>query len=409
MKLFEKQNERAREALRRRRAIVSPVRVGESRQLPDLASAAKADPKAFMEKVERLIGEGKLRLAKINLKDMQRAFSDVTIPTIALDREGRERAVTASAFPLLVGNLMVAEINDTLEEVDAIGEQLVTDLEDPKKVTIIDRLVTLDTKKDRVEEFEDFPEISASEESFEVLAKRNGRRISISQDMIEQSDTPNIIERINKIVEIASTFVERQTLDAVTDRYGSAAAPGEPYVYRKRGATLTGLYTTNTATHSRAPSGTSVSGNPLSTIANLSAVRAVLANMRDDRGERGVVPISRTILLVPDALLEAAWKLLNSELTAGLVNEKSPWGPSGPFQPRLLSSPKLDDASATDYFMGDFPAQFRRKWQFRFEYVTLGADQQQAFLDRRVAFQARVAWSCGVNAIDHNRVVRSQP
>lgn len=408
MKTFGTQDERNAQRARRR-SIVNPVRAGASRGLGDIVSKAKAEPKAFAETIERLTGEGKIRLADVHLKDAQQALRDVEVEVHVTDQTGRERAVMASAFPLLVGGLMVAEINEGLAAAEMIGDQLVTDLEDPKRISIVDRVVTLDTTGDRTDEEKDFPEIGASEESYELLAKRDGRKLSITQELIEQSDMANIVERVNKLVEIATTKVEKLTLDAVTDRYGSAGSAAEPYVYRPRKTGPASLYTTSTSALTRAPSGTSISGNALASAANLSAARTFLANMRDDKGDRGVVSLSKTILLVPDALFEKASQILGSLMTPGVMNEFNTWGPSGPFRPQLLSSSRLDDISTTDWFLGDFQAQFRRKWVFRFENVFLSGPDTQRYLDRRIAWQGRIAWNCGVNAVDHNRVVRSQP
>ena len=102
----------------------------------------------------------------------------------------------------------------------------------------------------------------------------------------------------------------------------------------------------------------------------------------------------------------AAAKILNSELVPGVENEVSNWGPRGQYRPKLLSSPKLDDISTTAWYLGAFRRQFIRKWKLRFEYVTLSGDTKD-FLERRIAFQARIGWDVEIGATDYVYVVQN--
>lgn len=392
--------------------IFNPVGAGQTRGLPDLIAAAKAEPKEFVGKVEKVISERHLRLEDINLRDVYHGFKDVTVPVFHTDPDGNRRSIMASAFPLLSGLLMVAELENAYKQFVSVGDELVTDFEDKKKVTVIARLLANDVKKDRVDEGENYPEISASEESYEVLSVRNGRKLSITQEMIEENDVPNIVERVNRLAEIATTAVEKVTLDRVTDRYGSAGSPAEPYALRPRKGGPTPLYVVTASIGNlpmaglRAPSGTKITGNALTSGANLDAIRIILSDMRNDLQERLAEDWSNVILFVPNALLGIALKILMSELEPGVLNELNTWGPRGPFRPTLISTPKLDDISTSTIYMGNFKRQFRRKWKTNFEYVTLGADSQR-FLEARIAFQARIGWDMGVNAVDYNGVVQS--
>jgi hypothetical protein len=259
---------------------------------------------------------------------------------------------------------------------------------------------------DRVAEGHDYPEIGAGEEKYSIASKRNGRRISITKDLIEKNDVPAIVGRINALAEIMSEFGEKQTLQRVCDLHGSAASPAEPYVMHRNGAAATLYSATANTPSTRTPSGTRVNNNALVDGTDLDNARAVLAAMKNSRGERIAIPMSRCTLLVPDALAGAALKIMNSELEPGVENELNNWGPRGQYRPQLRSSPKLDDLSTSAWYLGDFKRQFRRKWKLRFEYVTLGADTE-SYLRSRVAFQARLAWDCEVGAVDYVYVVQS--
>jgi hypothetical protein len=260
---------------------------------------------------------------------------------------------------------------------------------------------------DEVREGEAFPEISATEEKVEIRHKRNGRSLSITAEAIEENEVADIVQRVNALGEIAADWVEEQTLSRVCDAKGSATTSGgAPYVYRPNGSG-TALYSSTANTPgTRAPSGNRVASNALVDETDLDNARTVLAAMKNNRGKRIAIPMSECLLLVPDALVGAAAKILNSELVPGVENEVSNWGPRGQYRPKLLSSPKLDDISTTAWYLGAFRRQFIRKWKLRFEYVTLSGDTKD-FLERRIAFQARIGWDVEIGATDYVYVVQN--
>jgi len=402
-------------APRKRSPVQSNVTVGSTLDIDVLKRIAQEHPEAFVRRMQDLIdgrtpgGERKLSWRSIrSLSRMFRALHDVKVPTevdIGVDDIGT-RAIEASAFPILSGLLTIAGIQDAYEEVPTIGERLVTEIDDNKRVTVLMGIKHSDTHADEVPPEDDFPEIGAGEKSFHIRSRRNGRRIAIRAEMIEENDVANIIERVNALGKIASDYIEELTLDRVCDRNGSAASVAEPYAFRPDGVGTQLYNSTANNPGVQAPSGTRVNNNALVDETDLDAARTVLTAMLNDRQKRINIPMSQCQLLVPDALAGNALKVLNSELVPGTVNEYSAWGPRGVWRPELITSPKLDDISTTAWYLGKFPAQFKRKWKLRFEYVTLGQDTQ-AFLMSRIAFQARIAWDCEVGATDYVFCVQS--
>ena len=395
--------------MKKRRFLSNIVGSGSGIPLSELRTLIKNEPNEFVRKIGALAEEGKLSLG--DFRDLRSLFlytHDLQVP-VSLEVMGSQRTVSASAFPILTGTLAIAAINDAYASVPSIGGDLVTEMDDNKKVTTIAAVHTLDNNVDEVKELQDFPEIGTDEEKVEIRHKRNGRKLTISAEAIEENEIADIVTRINAIGEIAGEWIEEQTLARVTDHYGSQATPAEPYVYRPNG-TGTQLYN-STANNpgTRAPSGTRVTNNALVDETDLSAVRTVLRAMKNARGKRINIPWSEVLILVPDALLETLMKILSSELVPGVENEYSAWGPRGMFTiptERVKSSPKLDDLSSSAWYMGAFRRQFVRKWKLRFEYVTLGMDTQ-AYLNSRIAFQARIAWDCEIGARDYVYVVQS--
>lgn len=392
---------------KKKRGFTPNVTVGGSSiSMAEIRDMAEADPRGFMQKTQKVIDDGKLSWRDIgDLKALFHALADVQVEA-EVNILGQKRAITASAFPMLSGNLTVAAINEAYEGVPVIGDQLVTEFEDNKRSTSFASILTEDVQKDRVDEAEPFPEVKAGEERYEIRHKRNGRRMAITAETIEENDTAQIVDKCNALGIIAAETIEELTLDRVMDLNGSGSSPAEPYVYRPSGVG-TQLYTT-TANNpgTRAPSGTRVNNNALVDGSDLSAARTVLKAMLNPRGKRINMPMSQAILLVPDALDEEAFKILNSKDEPGIVNEKNAWGPEGRYRPKQLSSSYLDVRSTTAWYLGFFPKQFKRKWKLRFEYVTLEGNTQK-FLESRIAFQARIAWDCEIGAVDYVWVVQN--
>lgn len=389
-------------------AFIPELRLGPGGglQLEDLREMVKNDPAVAAGKIGELIESGALRWEKVHdLRALLNRTMDLQIPC-RVQIAGEERAIMSSAFPLLAGGMTVAGINEAYQAVPTIGQELVTEMDSNKKIVEVAGITSLDSQIDRVDEGKDFPEIGAGEEKFEIRSKRNGRRLSITAEAIEENDVAGIVQRINALAEIAAEHIEELTLSRVCDQYGSATSPAEPYVLRPNGAGAA-LYQTGATTLTRLhSSGNRYTTNVLADETDLDNARLRLGGMKNSLGKRINIPMSQCVLLVPNALEGTAMKIVNSILTPGVENEYNAWGPSGAYRPRLLSSPKLDDISTTVWYLGDFRRQFRRKWKLRFEYVTLGMTTE-SFLMSRIAFQARLAWDCEVGAVDYVYVIQN--
>ena len=369
-----------------------------------LRSAALADPVGFIQKAEKMIEDGDLSWGKIqNLERLFNSLYDVPVEA-HVTMHGRTRAVETSAFPILSGMMTVSGVNAAYDAVPTIGEELVTDMNDNKKVTNLANITSFNPTVDGVKEGDDFPEIGASEERYEIRHKRNGRRLSITAETIEENDVAGIVAKIDALGEIAGETVEEQTLSRVCDEFGSATSPAEPYVLHSPAAAS--LYSTTANTPGeRTPAGTRINSNALVDTTDLDTARLILAAHTNSRGTRIAMPVSQMQLLVPTALEGTAAKILGSALEPSVENEENNWGPNGRWRPMLVSSPKLDDISTSAWYLGNFKKQFVRKWKLNFEYVTLGTDTE-SYLTSRIAFQARIGWDVEVGARDYVHVVQ---
>jgi len=358
--------------------------------------------------VQKGADDGVLRLNKMDLRSMYQMLADVEV-TVPMEIHGATRAITTSAMPILTGVMVLAGINDAYEGVETVGQHLVTEMDDNKKVTTLAVLDATDSNIEEVKETGEFPEIGLVEEGVEIRHKKNGRRLSLSVESFLENEIGNIGRKINLLGEIAAEWVEEQTLKRVTDYDGSKSSPSEPYVYRPTTGG-TALYSASANTPGeRAPSGTRITNNAFVDETDLDAARTRLASMLNVRGKRIAVPRSLIKVLCPDAILSNVKKVFNSEYVPGVENELSNWGPRGSWHipnERIISTPKLDDLSTSAWYYGAFQKQFVRKWKMRFEYVELG-QSTQIYLTNQIAFQGRIAWDCEVGTTDYVYVIQN--
>jgi len=384
------------------------IRVGAPGLDPDaMHRLAASEPNTFMARVQDMIDAGEFGWQDVrSLPRLYSTLADVQVAAHFDDIGGQTRAIQTSAFPLLTGLLTLAGLNDRYQAVDTIGQKLVTEMEDNKKVSVVAAVAGLDVDVDTLQEGHDAPEIGATEEHVTIAHKRNGRRLSITAETIEENNVADIVSRVNALGDIVAERVEEQTLRRVCDVDGSGTTPAAPYAYNPAG-TGTQLYN-STANNpgTRAPSGTRVNSNVLADESDLDNALAVLAAMKNHRGKRIAIPTSQLQLVVPFALYATAWKIRGSEYASGVENELSAWGPRGAWQPDIVSSTKLDDISTSTWYLGAFPKQFTRKWKLRMEYNTLG-ENTESYLRARVKFQASVFWDVEIGARDYVWVVQN--
>ena len=260
-----------------------------------------------------------------------------------------------------------------------------------------------DKDQDEVKEAEPFPEVSSTEESVEIRHRKNGRKLTMTKEVVTENEVANFMSKINALGKIAAKHVETLTLKRVTDHDGSASSAGEPYAYRPAG-TGTALYSSTANTPgTRAPSGNRKTSNAFTNETDLDNAIDLLYSMKDEMSEFIDIPWSSVYLLAPFQLRNKIFKVLNSEYVPGVENEVSNYGSRGMYnipKERVIISKRLSDLSTSAWYLGAFKEQFIRKWKMRFEYVSLG-QSTQAYLDSQIVAQYRVAWDCEVGATDY--------
>lgn len=399
--------------------VVSPYEVGHRGLDVDgiaLAARKAAESKeagaseSFVASINAAAAAGHLNYDRVrSLPELRSKLMGIMVPALVHDEErpGHYRTVLTGAFPALVSQLNIQVVNDAYAELPSVEDQLVTDMDDPKKVSYMALILAGNVTNDHVAENGQFPEIGAGEECYEIHHRKNGRKIKFSRELWDENDKAEVKRRLVKLAQISREMLRKLALRRIYDISGSASTPAAPYVLRAKGSAGASLYSATANTPgTRAPSGTRIINNPLISIANLEAARLVLNAMTNERGEKFDQPMARNTLLVPDALASTAETIRGSTMTPGVLNERNPWGPNGTFQPQIVSSPVLDQLSTTTWFLGDFKRQFRRKWKQRPTFVELTEGGQQAYLDQDIVYQARLSWDMEVGAEDYTGVVQ---
>lgn len=375
-----------------------------------LRQVAKNEPKRFMDLTQQLIDDGEMRMGKLPpLTEFFKRWVDVELPVQAPLLGGEKRTLMASAFPILTSGMMIADVNEAYMGVETIGQELVEERDTNKKTTTIANILSEPVSPKGVAEGDLYPLMKFGDEKFQIGHRRDGVRVQVTAETLEENDQFGIADMMRNLGEYAAEVIEEQTLDRVTDRNGSATSPAEPYVIRQNGVGAALYRTNNTAPFGRLPtSGNRITNNALADTSDLEAARQALAGMKNSRGRRIAFSRQGLTLLVPDALSDVAARILNSEYQPGVENEFNNWGPRGAYRPRLISSPKLDDISSTAWYLGDFKRQFTRVWKLRMELVQLLNSQQlmSEFVNGRIACIMRIGWDCEIGARDYVHVVQ---
>jgi len=392
-KLSEVDEDTVVRALSRRSWVEPATPIPGALSLGDLRSLLRNDQGDFDRHTMALLKAKKLRPEQISIRAAYDALWDSTVTQYVEDpASGQLRAVVTSAFPVLTGNTVINRITEAFEGVPVIGDQLVREYRADEAVTRIARLETSDAAMPEVKEGADYTEMSAGEGYFTIGDKKYGRVIRITDEMVRRDQTGLVLSWAGTLGEMMAKWREKLTLNRVCDTLLNGV-----YVYQPSG-TNTALYSTVARAH-----GTNKkAANPLADNTDLDFARALLAAMTDDAGE----PILATadVLLIPDALLTVAQKILNSELVPGIANEVSAWGPRGAFRPRLLSSPYLDTFTngTTSWYLGNPARQFIRKTSVEMETTQMGQTSEDMFkADIKAQFKVRWAGEVGADGYEY--------
>jgi hypothetical protein len=326
-------------------------------------------------------------------------------PVTALLREAGP-GVSTSLFQVVTGELIGRKVIEGYED-DAgfIGDKLVTVM--PSRLRNA-RIAGFRALSGPAEVSEGHPyEESTFEEKFITTAEsKQGRVLSINEELIAFDQTGEINRRANALGFYLRQERERTIVRAVTD----ADAGTGRFVYRPNG-TRAALYASNGSHRNWVGVGNTTSpafdaAVPLDDWTDVDHVLNYRATeVKDDRIDGTARPIMAPVrqMLVPERLRGTARSLLHStEITVTTDDQETRFANPLLGLAEVLSSPFIDEqggAALHDWYLGDFRRQFVWTEIWPVQTFLQKADSEAAF-DRDVVLRVKVRYYGGVSAVD---------
>lgn len=316
-----------------------------------------------------------------------------------------EEAISSTAFPSAVGQLISARVIDGYNAGGYIGDELVETVPSTMRGERMVGFTSLQGPK-VVEELMPYEDSSFGEKYVTSTETKRGRILSISEEAVFFDQTGQILLRAQNLGEMARQERERRIIRAVAD-----VASTERH-YRPSGVAAQ-IYT----------------GDPLLSTAtplqDWTDIQEVLtyhaATIRDDRqaddgvGPQPIVWMPRVLLVSTKLAGTAARIIAATEVRGDASNERTTSGnPLNSIVPglRALASPFLDAAEgadqyddADDWFMGDFRRQFKYKEIWPLQTFRAPAQNPEQF-GRDVVAQFKVREYGDVVATDTRWVIK---
>lgn len=323
-----------------------------------------------------------------------------------------EEAVSSSAFPSAVGQLISTRVIDGYEGFDGIGDELVETMPSRLRNERVVGFTTLQGPKE-VGELESYEESHFGEKYVTTQEAKKGRLLSVSEEAVFFDQTGQILRRAQTLGQLAAQERERVIVRGVAD------VNSNERVYRPSG-TAEQLYSSG-------------NNNLLSTATPLNDwtdIQEVLTfhaeNVTDDRepddhmGAQPILWTPRVLLTSVKKAGDAARAIAATTVrgTPGSNEELESTNPLNLIVPggiTPLSSPFLDQAASAsaddqfddsdDWFLGDPRRQFVWKEIWPLQTFRAPAQNDEQF-ERDVVARFKVRYYGGINALDHRMVVK---
>lgn len=334
-----------------------------------------------------------------------REWSPPGAPVASLLRESNP-GMSSSLFQVVTGELIGRKVIQGYEDSTGfIGDKLVQVMPNRLKNTKIAGFRALSGPAE-VPEGHCYEESSFDEKFVTTMESKQGRILSINEELIGFDQTGEINRRAMALGYYLRQERERTIVRAVTD----ADAGSGHYVYRPGGVGQT-LYAANGSNRNWIGVGNTTSPD-FATLAPLSdwtdidfALNYRATEVKDDRTDGTTRPIMAPVkqLLVPERLRGTARSIVHStEVT--VTNDDQSQTYANPVQGlvEVLSSPFIDEqggAALADWYIGDFRRQFVWTEIWPVQTFLQRSDSEAAF-DRDVVLRVKVRYYGGVSAVD---------
>jgi hypothetical protein len=317
-----------------------------------------------------------------------------------------ESSVGTNLFQVVTGELIGRKVIEGYEDDSGfIGDQLVTVVPSRLRNTRMAGFRAL-AGPTEVPEGAPYEESTFEEKYVTSLESKQGRILSINEELIAFDQTGEIHRRAMALGYYLRQERERTIVRAVTD----ADAAAEQYVYRPSGAGAP-LYKSDGSHRNYVGAGNTTSPGfgtaiPLQDWTDLEEVLHYRATqVKDDRvdgDQRPIVAPARQ-LLVPERLRGTARSIVHSTE----IHVSTPEGETRFANPlhgtlEVLSSPFIDEQggdAASDWYLGDFRRQF--VWTEIWPVQTfLQRSESEAAFERDVVLRVKARYYGGISAVD---------
>ena len=342
-------------------------------------------------------GEHRLRAEDFSVKELWEGLVGPVSETLGDGGSGfmmlREDAVDTMAFSDIIGVLISSKVIEGYNTPGYIGDQLVTRVPSKRKEERYAGFTEMGGPRE-VAEAMPYEETGFHDKYAVSEATKKGRLLNITEEAILFDQTGQLLMRAAGLGEKAKLDKETVILQGLIDFTGVVYSPqgvAEP-LYR--------LAATATS-----PTINQLAGNALIDWTDIDNIMQVFAAMTDSRGNPIVVVPK--VLVTPYSLAAVANRILRATQirTIAGATETISGNPITGLSP--LSSPLLDNASVTNYYLGDPAKQFvwQEIWPLQVARKRLEADAHV----RDIVVSYKVRYFGGIAAIDDKYVIRSTP
>lgn len=314
--------------------------------------------------------------------------------------------ISATLFQIVTGELIGRKVIEGYQDDSGfVGDQLVTTMPSRIRNTRIAGFTAL-AGPTEVAEGHPYEESSFQEKYVTSLESKQGRILSINEELIAFDQTGEINRRAMALGYYLRQERERTIVRAVTDADGALGK----YVYRP-GGTGEPLYKTDGSHRNWVGGGntTSAGFNTAVPLQDWTDIEEVLhyraTQVLDDRidgDQRPLVAPARQ-LLVPEALRGTARSIVHStEITVSTADSETRFANPIHGLLEVLSSPFIDEQGGQavhDWYLGDFRRQF--VWTEIWPVQTfLQRSESAASFERDVVLRVKARYYGGISAVD---------
>jgi hypothetical protein len=312
--------------------------------------------------------------------------------------------VDVTQFPILTGTLVEKRVVDAFDNVETIGQDLVTEFPSKLQVSKIPGAEITMTMSD-IEPGERYKHDADIQESYvQVEGKKRGDILDITEEAVMFDQVGLVMREAEKFGRKAALDRERKILYTIQD----ATVGGVNYYAWYPSGARAAIYSGSVAAGPHLYS--NVMDDMLQHWTDLDNAMRLFTAMRDANGDPIIV--NPNTLLVPKALEVTAMRLMNNAMlpaarvgTTGVTDNPME---ANPFARRFAvkSSAYLDIVSQYRWYLGDFKNQFVEKVVYPLQVLVRRDRMNDASWERDIMASYKVRYYTQPGAVDYRYVVR---